>query len=78
MAPLDEHQFDQAQHLEEEERAARVAEQRERSPARQQLEVGGQVVCRSCYEPIAAARLEAMPDTALCVECQQLYERYGI
>jgi len=77
MAPLDEHQLEQAQELELREREARVDEARRR-PAREQLTINDEIVCRSCYEPIAAARLEVVPDAALCLECQQLYERYGI
>ncbi|NRA03941.1 MAG: TraR/DksA C4-type zinc finger protein [Myxococcales bacterium] len=28
-------------------------------------------LCRRCEEPIAIARLEAMPEAPFCVECQQ-------
>jgi len=33
------------------------------------LDEGTYGVCDTCGEPIAAARLEAMPDVALCVTC---------
>jgi len=71
-------EFDQAQQLEQQERDARIAEQRQR-PARQQLtDATGEIVCRSCYEPMSPERLEAQPDAACCVQCQALYEQWGI
>ena len=32
-------------------------------------------VCESCGQPIARARLEAMPDARLCVSCKEKEER---
>ena len=33
--------------------------------------------CTECGEPIAAARLRAMPEVETCVRCQDRIERYG-
>jgi DnaK suppressor protein len=33
--------------------------------------------CVNCGKPIPAARLEAIPQTPYCVDCQQLMERRG-
>ena len=33
--------------------------------------------CIECGEPIAAARLRAMPEVETCVRCQDRIERYG-
>lgn len=77
MPPFDEHQFDQARRLEEKQREENIAEARRR-PSREQITVNDEVVCRSCYEPLSAERLAAVPDAACCVECQELYERWGI
>lgn len=42
------------------------------------LESGRYGTCTGCGEPIAAARLEALPATALCLPCQRARERrYG-
>jgi DnaK suppressor protein len=32
-------------------------------------------VCESCEEPISAKRLEARPETALCIRCKEDQER---
>ncbi len=34
-------------------------------------------VCAECHEPIAPARLRAMPEVATCVRCQDRIERLG-
>jgi RNA polymerase-binding protein DksA len=33
------------------------------------LESGNYFNCQSCGEPIGAARLDALPDTPLCIDC---------
>lgn len=33
--------------------------------------------CMECGEPIAAARLRALPATAYCTDCQTMHERAG-
>ncbi|HUR86012.1 MAG TPA: TraR/DksA C4-type zinc finger protein [Solirubrobacteraceae bacterium] len=37
--------------------------------ALEKLDEGSYGVCDACGEPIAPGRLEAMPDSVLCVEC---------
>ncbi len=32
--------------------------------------------CRRCDEPIAIARLNAQPESALCIDCQALVDEY--
>ena len=39
------------------------------------LEDGTFGICTSCGNPIAPARLEALPHAELCVACQSLHER---
>ena len=39
-----------------------------------QLIEGGQVICLDCGHPVPAERLEILPRTARCVECQMLAE----
>lgn len=51
------------------ERANRLGEALER------LREGGYGVCEECREPIAPARLEAMPEVTTCVRCQDRLER---
>lgn len=34
-------------------------------------------LCRECQEPIAKARLQALPYTATCIECARKLERQG-
>lgn len=54
--------------------AGRIA--RARRPARErQLRRGARVLCRACGEPIAAARLAALPEAARCLACQARRER---
>jgi DnaK suppressor protein len=31
--------------------------------------------CRHCYGPIGAHRLEALPETPFCLDCQESFER---
>ena len=50
-------------------RATEIAE------AFRRLEEGTYGVCESCDQPIAPARLEAMPEVRLCVRCQEAEER---
>ena len=33
--------------------------------------------CEACHQPIDGARLNAMPDAALCVSCQKERESFG-
>lgn len=51
------------------ERANRLAEALER------LQEGEYGVCQECGEPIAPARLRAMPEVTTCVRCQDRLER---
>ncbi len=51
------------------ERAHRLAEALER------LEKGTYGLCEECGEPIAPARLQAMPEVITCVRCQDWLER---
>ena len=39
------------------------------------LEGGGFGACQSCGKPIAAARLEAIPWVALCIDCARIAAR---
>lgn len=41
------------------------------------LRDGDYGTCVECGEPIAAARLRAMPEVETCVRCQDRIERYG-
>ena len=41
------------------------------------LREGDYGTCIECGEPIAAARLRAMPEVETCVRCQDRIERYG-
>ena len=47
------------------------------SAALDRLNEGGYGVCAECSEPIAAARLEALPEVETCVRCQAGLERLG-
>ena len=51
------------------ERANRLAEALER------LREGEYGICEECAEPIAPARLKAMPEVTTCVRCQDRLER---
>ena len=44
-------------------------------PARARLEAGTFGVCEACHEPIALARLRALPTARHCVACQAQAER---
>jgi DnaK suppressor protein len=41
------------------------------------LSSGEYGVCRECGQPIAVARLRALPEVETCVGCQARIERYG-
>jgi RNA polymerase-binding protein DksA len=45
--------------------------------ALEHLRDGDYGTCVECGEPIAAARLRAMPEVETCVRCQDRIERYG-
>jgi DnaK suppressor protein len=47
------------------------------SGALDRLEDGEYGTCVECGEPIAPARLRAMPEVETCVRCQDQIERYG-
>lgn len=47
------------------------------SAALDRLNTGGYGVCVECAEPIAPARLEAVPEVETCVRCQAGLERLG-
>lgn len=41
------------------------------------LEKGTYGICERCGQKIAPARLEALPDTTLCIKCKTLLEQMG-
>ncbi len=41
------------------------------------IERGTYGICSECQEPIAKARLQALPYTATCIECARKLERHG-
>jgi RNA polymerase-binding transcription factor DksA len=45
--------------------------------ALEHLREGDYGTCVECGEPIAAARLRALPEVETCVRCQDRIERYG-
>src|SRR5215475_6120415 len=45
--------------------------------ALERLDDGEYGICVECEEPIAPARLKAMPEVLTCVRCQDRLERYG-
>ena len=45
--------------------------------ALEHLRDGDYGMCVECGEPIAAARLQAMPEVETCVRCQDRIERFG-
>ncbi len=45
--------------------------------ALERLELGEYGICTECEEPIAPARLRALPEVETCVRCQDRIERYG-
>ena len=38
------------------------------------LDAGTYGLCRQCKEPLAMARLEALPEAPFCLECQVSFE----
>lgn len=42
-----------------------------------QLEAGTYGICERCGQPIDPARLEAIPETTLCIKCKTIVEREG-
>ena len=57
------------------EKAAQRIEQLE--DALHRLDAGDYGVCESCEQPIDAERLEALPDTTLCIKCAREAEQNG-
>ena len=45
--------------------------------ALERLNEGGYGICVECEEPIAPARLRALPEVQTCVRCQDRLERFG-
>lgn len=43
--------------------------------ALEQARQGTYGICERCHEPIDPARLEAIPDTTLCIKCKTIIER---
>ena len=41
----------------------------------EQARQGRYGICEHCHNPIDPARLEALPDTTLCIECKRMFER---
>lgn len=41
----------------------------------QQISTGRYGICRECAQPIALARLAALPATTLCLSCRRRHER---
>ena len=52
-----------------------VSELRDIEAARERLRTGEFGTCVDCGMEIPAERLDALPASARCIECQQLYER---
>jgi DnaK suppressor protein len=50
---------------------------RKLSTAIERLQDGEYGKCSECDEPIAPARLRAMPEVETCVRCQDRIERFG-
>ena len=74
-------EFDEADpDLVEQEKALALVETWERKLASiehalQQAQKGAYGHCESCGEPIDPARLEAVPETTLCLQCKLIAER---
>jgi DnaK suppressor protein len=43
--------------------------------ALKKIEAGGFGICEECEEPISVKRLEARPETTLCIRCKEDQER---
>ena len=69
------HVFEQQRDLALRERAQIHLTQVEAALAR--LDQGGFGLCRRCGQPIADARLEALPWAAYCISCQAIEDRVG-
>jgi DnaK suppressor protein len=41
----------------------------------EQARQGQYGICERCHKPIDPARLEALPDTTLCIDCKRILER---
>ena len=41
----------------------------------EQARQGRYGICEQCHNPIDPARLEAVPDTTLCIDCKRILER---
>lgn len=65
---------DRMQAAEDLDLAGRIARARRPVQERQRRQ-GGRVLCRACGEPIAAARLRALPEAARCLVCQARREQ---
>lgn len=65
--------FDREMDLTLEENSAHVLAEIDAALAR--IEDGSFGTCRSCGQPIAEERLEAMPYVTLCIECKRREER---
>jgi RNA polymerase-binding transcription factor DksA len=51
-----------------------VEEERRIAEARRALADGTYGICRECGQPIAPARLKAVPEAVLCIDCQRHLE----
>lgn len=75
--PLDEHQFDQARRLEEEERTLNIEAARRANVEEPLFDGADRRICRGCYEPLSHERLAVQPNAARCTECQSLKEKWN-
>ena len=71
---------EQAQERENDEVLQEIGHETETAIARinaalKHLEEGSYGICTSCGDPIHEKRMEALPDTTLCVECTDYVQR---
>lgn len=79
LANYDQHPADAATNLSDADRAEALVEATERQRAQvrdalQRIDDGTYGVCINCGRTLADERLEARPEAARCVQCQQQYE----
>ncbi len=81
LADIDQHPADGASDLYEEELEATEqlvleAEERRIDDARRALADGTYGICRNCGQEIPADRLQAVPETVRCLDCQRHFDGY--
>lgn len=62
--------IDEAQHLEALHRDSSLASAKDQERGPGPIIIDGVACCAECEDPIPLARLKAVPDTGLCVKCQ--------